>query len=118
MAAIELPSELEKHYRLRETGLACFLVLAVHVSGSLAKCHYGFVEIHSVPRCDLVARDHVGCPCLDRTERASLDTRNLHVPGDRVTRHSEVMLESGFRRVFYHKRWRIVRGGDECSSHR
>jgi hypothetical protein len=62
--------------------------------GGLGQCHHGLVEIDAVTGCDLVAGDHIGRPCLDRTERTSLDARNLDVTGDRIASHSEVMLQS------------------------
>src|SRR5207249_11951919 len=76
-----------------EASLACFLVLAVHVFGGLGQGHHGCVEIDAVPGRDLVAGDRVGGPGLDRAEGAALDARNLHVTGDRVAGHPQVMLQ-------------------------
>src|SRR6476620_2757098 len=87
------PKRSAEHYREGETRLAGFLVLAVHLFGGLSQGDHGFVEIDAVPGRDLVAGDRVGGPGLDCPERAPLDARHLHVPGDRVAGHAQVMLQ-------------------------
>src|SRR5215213_7841027 len=106
-----------KHYRKSQAGLARFLVLAVHVLGGLGQSRHGFVEAYAVTVCDLVARDRIGCPGLDGAERTSFNARNLHVPGHRVTGHTEVMLEGCFRGVLDYARLSSARRGDQCRSH-
>ena len=51
------------------------------------------VEVDAAVGRDLVARDHEAGPRLDRAERAALDAGHLHVAGDRVAGHAEVMLQ-------------------------
>src|SRR3954452_13304866 len=81
-----------KHHGKSQTSFAGFLVLAVHLLGGLGKGLHGRVEIDAVSRRDLIARERIGSPGLNRTECAAFNAWDLHVPGDRVTRHAQVML--------------------------
>jgi len=83
-------------------------------------CHYvmGGVEVDAVPRCDLVGRDHEGNPRFHGAEGAAFDAGHLHVSGNRITRHSEVMLERRFRGVLDFERRGARDLRDECRGHR
>src|SRR4051812_1292196 len=61
----EEPLPSAEHDREGEPGFARFLVLAVHVPGSLGQGHNRGIEIDTVPGRDLVAGNDVGRPCLD-----------------------------------------------------
>ena len=58
------------------------------------------------------------CPRLNSAECASLDARHLHVSGDRVTCHSQMMLQCRFSGIFEDARRSIVCSRNQCSSHR
>ncbi len=49
---------------------------------------------------NLVRRDHVGGPGLDRAEGTTLDAWHLDIAGDRIARHAQMMFERGLGRVF------------------
>src|SRR4030095_11101284 len=117
-SSIKEPIRSAKRYGLGETGLAGFLVLAVHVFRGLGQGHHGGVEIDAVSRRDLIAGDRESSPSLDCAKRTSLDARNLHVTGDWVACHSQVMLQSRFRSIFNYTRFGIVNSRDQCRSHR
>src|SRR3954451_19776203 len=97
-----------ERYGKGEASLACFLVLAVHLFGGLGQRQHGLVKTDTVPGRDLVTGDRVGGPSLDRAEGAALDARNLHITGDRVAGHPQVMLQSRFGRVLDDQRWCVV----------
>ena len=80
------------------------------VFGGFGQSHDGRVEVDAVPGRDLVAGDRVGGPGLDGPECAPLDTRHLHVPGDRVAGHAEVMLQRRLGGILDHE-GRCVIGG-------
>src|SRR6185369_11100255 len=81
-----------KDHGKSQTSFAGFLVLAVHVLGGLSQRQHGCVEIDAVSRRDLIAGDCIGCPSFYSTECTALNARNLHVPGDWVTCHAQVMF--------------------------
>src|SRR5277367_6128043 len=81
-------------YGERKSGFTGFFVLTVHVLGGLSHGRYGFVQANSVSGFDFIAGNGPRCPGLNSTECAPLDTRDLHVPGDGVTCHSQMMLQS------------------------
>src|SRR5690349_4638950 len=86
------PARSAKHHGNRQAGFAGFFVLAVHLLGGLGQRQDAFVETDAMPGLDLIAGDRVGGPGLDRAERTPLDAWHLHVTGDRVTGHTEVVL--------------------------
>ena len=65
-------------------------------------------KLDAMPRFDLVAGDRVGGPGLDGAERAPLDARNLHEPGDRIAGHAQMMLQRRLRGVLDDPGVRIV----------
>src|SRR5437879_95858 len=91
-SSIGQPRSAESH-RKREPSFTGFFVLTVHLLGGLSHRGNGFVQTYPVPGFDLIAGDDPRCPCLDGAECTPLDTRDLHVPGDGVTCHSQMMLQ-------------------------
>src|SRR5215470_1682465 len=83
-----------ENYRKRESGLAGFLVLTVHVLGCLSNRRDGCIQIHAVSGFNFVAGNGVRCPGLNSAKCAPLYTRNLDVTGNWVTGHSQMMFES------------------------
>src|ERR1700712_823087 len=83
--------------RERESSFTGLLVLAVHVFGGLSHGENRGVQIDPMAAGDLIGGDYIRGPCLDRTEGASLDARNLNIPGHRIAGHSQVMLQCGLR---------------------
>src|SRR4029077_1067883 len=79
--------------RKGKPGFAGLLVLAVHVLGGLGHRGDRLVETDAMVVCDLIAGDGPGGPRLDGAERAPFDARDLHVPGDGIAGHPEMMLE-------------------------
>src|SRR5262249_9699695 len=103
--------QLAKRYGLSETSLTRLFVLAVHVFGCLRQRLNRCIQIDAMPRSNFVAGDRIRRPRLDGAKGTSLDTRDLHVTGNRVASHAEVMFESRFRGVLNHPRLSI-----ECGS--
>src|SRR5437879_2313875 len=85
--------------RKGKPGFAGFLVLAVHLLGGLSHRGDRLIEADAMVVCDLIAGDGPGGPRLDSAERASFDARDLYVPGDRVARHPQVMLQRRLRSI-------------------
>src|SRR5690349_5397650 len=94
------PFRSAENDRLRETGFAGFLVLAVHVLRGLGERDDGCIEVDTVPGRDLVAGNRVSGPGLDRSEGATLDAGDLDVARDRIARHAQVMFERRLGGVF------------------
>src|SRR4051812_25359359 len=80
-----------------QSPFARFLVFRAHVAASLGHRGNRGVEIDPVPGFDLVDRDHEGDPGFYRAEGAPLDAWHLHVTGDRVAGHAQVVFEGRLR---------------------
>src|SRR6188472_3009587 len=65
-------------YGERKSGFTRFFVLTIHVLGGLSHRGDRVVQIDPMPAGDLIGGDYISGPCLDRTECASLDARNLN----------------------------------------
>src|SRR5436190_22990237 len=101
-----------KRYRKSQTRLTSLLVLAVHVFRRLSQRQNRRVEIDTMPRRNLVAGDRIRGPRFDCAKCTPLDTRNLHVTGDWIAGHAQVMFERRLRSVLDHPRFSAECGSD------
>ena len=85
---------------LCQASLACFLIKRWQVVSGLFHDLYDLVERHTVVTIGERGVD-IGVEGTAGSESVTLDTWYLHESADRVACHTEMMLQSHLRRIFY-----------------